>query len=262
MQTNKVKALWRDGKPAAAGWMSTADPYVTEAMAEAGFDALVLDMQHGMGIGPDRAATWVQLVVGLGPTPFVRVPWNEPAYMQWVLDAGALGIIVPLIGSYDDAVKAGGACRYEPLGYRSVGPNRVRFRGGADYFEHANEEIACLVMIEHIKTIPKLDEIAQAPGIDGFYIGPSDLAVTLGLGPGMDQKDPRHAEAVQAVVDVASRHNLVAGMHCGSAEEVARRFEQGFKFCPAAVDIALVTSGARNAVQYLRDTAKAGAGAR
>ena len=262
MQKNNVKALWREGKPAMVGWMSTADPYITEAMTEAGFDALVLDMQHGMGIGPDRAATWIQLVVGRGPTPFVRVPWNEPAYMQWVLDAGALGVIVPLIGSYEDAVKAGGACRYEPLGYRSVGPNRVRFMGGADYFDHANEEIACLVMIEHVNTIPKLDEIAQAPGIDGFYIGPSDLAVTMGLRPGMDQKDPRHVEAVQAILDAATRNNLVCGMHCGSAEEAARRFEQGMKFCPAAVDVALVGSGAVRAVEVVRNSAQAGVGAR
>ena len=85
-------------------------------MAEVGFDALVLDMQHGMGIGPDRAADWIQLVARCGVTPFVRVPWNEPAFVQWVLDAGALGIIVPLIGSYADAAKAGGACRYSRWG--------------------------------------------------------------------------------------------------------------------------------------------------
>lgn len=257
MQRNKVKQLWREGKPAAVGWMSTADPYLTEAMADAGYDTLVLDMQHGMGVGPDRATTWVQLVSGYDLTPFVRVPWNEPAYMQWVLDAGALGIIVPLVGSYEDAVKAAGACRYEPLGYRSVGPNRVRFRGGLDYFQHANEEIAVLVMIEHVNTIPKLDEIAKAPGIDGFYIGPSDLAVTMGLNPGMDQKDPRHVQAVQDILDAAKRNGLVAGMHVGGAEEAGRRFRQGFQLCPVAVDVALIANGSKAALQTARSAVEA-----
>jgi len=245
VQRNKVKELWRAGSPAAVGWMGTPDPYMTEAMAEAGFDALVLDMQHGMGIGPDRAAAWVQLVSRSGVTPFVRVPWNEPAYMQWVMDAGALGIIVPMIGSYDDAVKAGGACRYAPVGYRSTGPNRVRYNGGADYFANANEEIACLVMIEDIRTVPLLDQIATAPGIDGFYIGPADLSVSMGLPPAMDQSDPRHGEAMQQILDAATRHNLVCGRHCRSGEAAAKHFAQGFKFCPAAGDIGMIEMGAQ-----------------
>jgi 4-hydroxy-2-oxoheptanedioate aldolase len=245
MFRNKVKALWREGQPAAVGWMGSPDPYHTETMAEVGFDALVLDMQHGMGIGPDRAADWIQLVARCGVTPFVRVPWNEPAFIQWVLDAGALGIIVPMINSYADAVKAGGACRYYPVGYRSVGPNRVRYNGGSDYFEHANEEVACLVMIEDIRTIPLLYEIATAPGIDGFYIGPADLSVTMGLPPAMDQSDPRHGEAMQQILDAATRNNLVCGRHCRNGESAARHFAQGFKFCPAATDIIALDTGAR-----------------
>lgn len=257
MFKNAVKELWRQGKPAAVAWQSTPDPYITEALASCGFDALVLDMQHGMAIGPDRLGPWIQLVDRIGLPPFVRVPWNEPVYMQWALDAGAMGVIVPLIGSYEDAVKAGGACRYEPLGYRSTGPNRIRFTGGADYFQRANEEIACLVMIEHIDTIPKLDEIAQAPGIDGFYIGPSDLAVTMGLGPGQDRKEPEHVKVVQEILDAAKRNNLVAGMHCASAEEVARRFKQGFQFCPAINEVAAVTAAGQSAIKLLKEQAVA-----
>lgn len=253
MRPNKVKALWREGRPAAVGWLSTADPYVVEAMAHAGFDALVLDMQHGMGIGFDRAVGCLQVISTTDTVPIVRVPWNEPAYVQYVLDAGAYGVIVPLIGSYEDAVKAAGACRYAPLGYRSVGPNRVRYYAGPDYFKHANDEIICLVMIEHVDTLPKLNEIAEAPGIDGFYIGPSDLAVTMGLPPGMDNQDPRHAAACQQVLDVANAHGLVAGMHCGGAAEGVRRFAQGFKLCPIGSDIAFVSSGADAAIKTVRE---------
>jgi 4-hydroxy-2-oxoheptanedioate aldolase len=254
MRPNRIKQLWREGRPTLVGWMATADPYVTETLAHAGFDALVLDMQHGMGIGPDRAAVWLQIVGSTNTTPMVRVPWNDPVHIQYVLDAGAYGVIVPLINNYEEAVKAAGAARYAPLGYRSVGPNRARLYAGADYVQHANDEIICLVMIEHIDTIPRLDEIAAAPGIDGFYIGPSDLAVSMGLPPGSVQKDEGHGAACQAVLDAARRAGLVAGIHCGSAAEAGERFKQGFLFAPIASDASLLANGAKTALDYFRQT--------
>lgn len=249
MRPNKVKALWRENKPAACAWLSTADPYVAETLSHAGFDALVLDMQHGMGIGPDRAAAWLQ-AVSLGEAmPFVRIPWNEPAYAQWVLDAGAYGIIVPLVGSREEAAKAGQACRYPPAGYRSVGPNRVSAYAGPGYIEHANDEIACLVMIEDIRTVDRIDEVAQAPGIDGFYIGPADLALTMGLKPFEYRKSEAHAKACQRVLDAARARRLVAGVHCGPAEEAAQRFQQGFLFCPIVSDVGALRAGAAAALK-------------
>src|SRR4051812_42447975 len=122
MRANAIKALWKQNKPASVGWMSTADPYIAEVMAHAGFDGLVLDMQHGMGIGPDRAAQWLQVVATTDTVPLVRVSWNDPVHIQYALDAGAMGVIVPVVENYEDALKAGGAARYAPLGYRSVGP--------------------------------------------------------------------------------------------------------------------------------------------
>src|SRR5512142_682433 len=133
MRPNKVKQMWREGKPVIAGWCSTADTYTAEAMIHAGFDALILDMQHGMGIGPDRAATWLQVVGQEDVTPLVRIPWNEPTFAQWVLDAGAVRLIVPMVNSVKDAKNAIGACRYAPVGYRSNGPNRARLLA-SDYF--------------------------------------------------------------------------------------------------------------------------------
>jgi 4-hydroxy-2-oxoheptanedioate aldolase len=252
MRANKIKALWREGKPANVGWMGTADTYLAEQLAHAGFDGLVLDMQHGMAIGPDRAALWLQAVSTTDTVPLVRVPWNEPAYIQWVLDAGAYGVIVPLVGNADEAAKAGRSCRYPPLGFRSYGVNRARFYAGADYVQHANEEIICLAMVEDIETIPHLEAMARAPGLDGFYIGPADLALTLGLSPGMDQKDPRHVEAVQRVLDVAKAAGKVAGIHVGGPDEAARRFQQGFQFCPLGGEGGFLSAGARQALERLR----------
>ncbi len=252
MRPNKVKALWREGKSAAVGWMSLADTYAAEIMANVGFDGLVLDMQHGMGIGPDRAANWLQAVSTTDTVPLVRIPWNEPYFIQWVLDAGAYGVIVPLVNNGEEAAKAGRACRYPSLGYRSLGPNRVRFYAGADYLQHANDEIICLVMVEDIRTVERLEELAEAPGIDGFYIGPADLALSLGVPPSNYREDEGHAQACQRVLDVAKAHGLVPGVHCANHEEAIQRFNQGFQFCPVASDGGSMAAGGAAAMQAVR----------
>ena len=252
MRSNRVKALWRDGKPAVAGWVSSGNTYIVEVMAHAGFDALIIDVQHGMGITFDQVAVCLQTISTTDTVPFVRVPWNRPEYMQYALDAGAYGIIVPLVNSYEEAARAGDACRYPPLGHRSGGPNRARLYGGPDYVERANEEIICLVMIETITAVERLEEIAKAPGIDGFYIGPGDLALSLGLQPGPEaSNDPRHVEACQRVVDVARATGLVPCHHGSGPEEAARRIAQGFMMCQVGSDSGMVATGSSAALQAL-----------
>lgn len=256
MRPNKLKAMWREGKPAVICWVGSADPYMAEVLAHAGFDALVLDMQHGMGIGPDRAAQWLQVISTTDTVPMVRIPWNEPVFFQWVLDAGAYGIIVPLVNNKEEATKAGMSCRYPPVGFRSIGPNRANLYAGSDYFLHANDEIICLVMVESMSTIPNLEEMAEAPGIDGFYIGPADLAISMGVSPTQYRESKEHNEASQKVVDVAKAHGLIAGTHCRSPEEAIDRFQQGFLICPAAADAALLATAAKGAVEKIRKPEK------
>ncbi|MDP8925204.1 MAG: aldolase/citrate lyase family protein [Chloroflexota bacterium] len=259
MRPNKVKQYWQEKKPLAMGWLGSPDTYIVETMANSGFDALVLDMQHGMGIGPDRAVIALQAISTTDVTPLVRVPWNDPIYIQYVLDAGAYGVIVPMVNSRAEAEKAAGATKYAPLGYRSNGANRARFYAGSDYFAHANSEILCFVMIETTQAIENLEEIATTPGVDGFYIGPSDLAITMGLEPKLDHDAPRHVEAVQKVVDAAKKHGLQAGIHTTGPEEVLRRYQQGFNLCPLGSDAGFVGAGARKAVADLRGAAPAAA---
>ena len=253
MRINKVKLLWQEGKVPTVAWLDTADTYVAETIANVGFDVLVLDMQHGMAIGPDRAALWLQAVSTTDTMPMVRVPWNEPFFIQWVLDAGAYGVIVPLVNSLAEATKAGGACRYPPVGYRSAGANRARLYGGTDYFKQANKEIICLVMIEDINTVAHVEELADAPGIDGFYVGPSDLAVSMGLGPPAYRGNAQHAEACRRVLETAKSHGLVAGIHCGSPQEVLQRTAEGFVFCPAMSGLGPLAMAASAALQEVRD---------
>jgi 4-hydroxy-2-oxoheptanedioate aldolase len=132
VRRNRVKALWQEDKPVSVGWLSTVDGYVVETMARAGFDALVIDMQHGMAIGPDRAAAALQVIGQTDTVPLVRVPWNDPVPIQYVLDAGAYGVIVPMVNSVEEAQQAAGATRYPPIGFRSNGANRARMYGGSD----------------------------------------------------------------------------------------------------------------------------------
>jgi len=252
VKANRVKELWRAGKPVATGWCSTPDPMTTEVMARAGFDALILDMQHGMTIGPDRAAIWLQIVGQTDVVPIVRIPWNEPTFAQWVLDAGALGVIIPMVNSVADARKAIGACRYPPLGYRSNGPNRARFHHGTDYFSRANDEVICLAMIETAEAVEALEEIAKVPGCDGYYIGPTDLAISMGLPPQLDHKAPAHVAAVQRVIDVARAHGQFAGIHVTGPEEGLRRWQQGFNLNPIGADIALLSASVARTVSEFR----------
>ena len=225
-------------------------------MVRAGFDALVLDMQHGMAIGPDRAAIWLQIVGQSDIIPFVRIPWNEPAYAQSVLDAGAMGIIVPMVNTVADAVKAIGACRYPPLGYRSNGPNRARFLG-SDYFAAANAEIACLVQIETVEAVDNIEAMATLPGLDGYYVGPSDLAISMGLAPRLDHPAPQHVAAVQKVVDVAKKHGQIACIHVTGPEEAARRWRQGFSMNPICIDGTLLSAGCSRAISEFQQELKA-----
>lgn len=243
MRPNKVKELWRAGKPVLTGWCGSADPFTGEVMARAGFDAIILDMQHGMAIGPERAAAWLQVVGQTDATPIVRIPWNEPAFAQWVLDAGAMGIIFPMVNSVEDARKAIGACRYPPVGYRSNGPNRARYLHGTDYFSRANDEVLCILMMETVEGIDAQEEIARLPGVDGYYLGPTDLAVSMGMQPSLDVKDPRHVDLVQRVIGVAKAHGQNAGIHVTGPEEGLRRLKQGYNLNPVCNDIWLLAAG-------------------
>ena len=255
MEANRVREMWKAGKPVTMGWCSTPDPYVAEAMARAGFDALVLDMQHGMTIGWDRAGVWLQVVGQTPVVPIVRIPWNEPVFAQQVLDAGAMGIIVPLISTVEDAKKAIGACKYPPLGYRSNGPNRAGMVH-TDYFANANDQVLCLLMIETVEGLNNVETFAQMPGCDGFYIGPTDLAISMGMKPAMDHKDPAHVAAVQRVIDAAKKYGKNAGIHITGPEEGLRRWKQGFNLNPICTDTGSMRRAVRESLAQFHDGLK------
>jgi 4-hydroxy-2-oxoheptanedioate aldolase len=246
MRPNRVRELWRSDERVRATWILTGDPMVTEILANTDIDALIIDMQHGFSIGPERANACLLAISTTDVIPFVRIPWNDPVHFQYALDAGAYGIIVPMVNSKEDAIQAIQACRYPPLGARSIGANRVEHYAGQGYFQHANQEVICLVMIEHIDAVGEIEDIAAVPGLDGFFIGPGDLALSLGLGPGDGASSARFLEACDHVAKAAKRHGLVAGIAPSGPQDARRWHERGFGFCPVGSDWSFLVDGVKD----------------
>jgi 4-hydroxy-2-oxoheptanedioate aldolase len=175
--------------------------------------------------------------------PFVRVPWNDVSAINRALDAGAYGVIVPMVNSAEETRRAVAACRYAPVGARSWGPVRAQFALGGNYFERAHEEVACIIMIETKQAVEQLDEILAVPGIDAVYVGPADLSITLGLPPGLDNAGA-FEEARLRIAAACKAHGVIAGMHA-NASLAAKHAAAGYQMITITHDVgALVSSAA------------------
>lgn len=175
MIRNKLKALWAEGRPAMNGWLSIGNAFTAEIMAAQGYDSLTIDAQHG-ALDYAAALPMLQAMRASGVVPMVRVPWCEPGIIMKMLDAGAYGIICPMINTAEQAADFVSYMRYPPKGQRSFGPTRANFSAGANYAAEANGEILAFAMIETREAMDNLDAIAATPGLDGLYrTGGSDL---------------------------------------------------------------------------------------
>ncbi|MGB6104375.1 MAG: aldolase/citrate lyase family protein [Pusillimonas sp.] len=255
MKENHVKQLWAQGQPALCGWISSGNAFVAEVMAAQGYDILTIDMQHGLA---DEAAALgiLQSIRATAATPFVRVPWLDPAAIMKALDNGALGIICPMINSREQAEQLVSYVRYPPAGTRSFGPTRANFALGSDYAQHADEQILAFAMIETREAMQNLGEIVTTPGLDGVYIGPADL--TLGLTgrrypAGFDRQEPEIIEAIKEILHAAHDAGLRAALHCGSPSYARQAVEWGFDMVTVSNDVRLLASAAAASVAAFRD---------
>ena len=239
MRTNKVLEIWRSGGQTIGAWVSADSSYTTEIMAHLGFDWLCIDQQHGAN-DSSSMIPMLQAISTTDTVPFVRVKWNDPPTIMRALDAGAYGIVVPLVNNREEAERAVWACRYPPVGGRSSGPFRAGMYGGANYAAEANDNIACVVMIETAEALQNLDDILSVDGVDAAYMGPSDLAYALGLTPTGDNSDPKNVETVQVIYDACRRHGVVPGAHTGSLEFTQRWLEHGFQMVTLGSDTAFM----------------------
>jgi 4-hydroxy-2-oxoheptanedioate aldolase len=243
MRTNELKRIWSAGGTAFGAWCSTGSPVIAEALAQSGFDYVVLDMQHGL-MGYDAYLSCLMALSGSEVTPLARVSSNTSSEIGKAIDSGAFGVIVPMVNSVADAELAVANTRLFPLGQRSFGPIRVGSFLSRDP-ETLNREIACIVMIETAAGVEQADQILQVPGIDAVYIGPADLALSLGIAPGATVQPGAHADAIERVRAAANVRHVATGIHCASGAEAAELATSGFQMISVASDLAWLRSAGR-----------------
>ena len=208
MRKNKLKELFKTGKPIINSWLSIPSSFSAESMAQQSWDSLTIDMQHGL-IDYSSAVSMLQAISTTNITPMARVNWNEPGQIMKILDAGCYGVICPMVSNRKEAEKFVQACQYPPKGYRSFGPIRASIYGGSDYAKHADDEILKLAMIETKEALEKLDEILDTPHLDGVYIGPADLSLAVGEEPGFDKPDNTKAyKEILRILEAAKKKKL------------------------------------------------------
>ncbi len=251
MRENGLKTLWRDGKAAVNGWLGIPSSFSAEIMAHAGWDSLTIDMQHGI-VDYQTAVTMLQAISTTDVVPMVRVPWLDPAVIMKSLDAGAYGVICPMIGTRAQAEELVSYCRYAPTGTRSFGPARAMIYGGPDYPEHADETVLAIAMIETAEAMDNLEEIISTPGLDAVYIGPADLSLALGQRPRQDWPDGPVYEAQERILAVAKAHNVAAGIHNVTAEYALAMIKLGFDLVTVASDTRLLSFKAAADIATIR----------
>jgi 4-hydroxy-2-oxoheptanedioate aldolase len=256
MRDNRLKALWSADQPALGGWLTVPSSVSAEIYAQAGFDWVCVDIQHGL-IDYQVAVTMLQAISTTDAVPVVRVPWNEPGIIMKTLDAGAYGVIIPMVNTRAEAEAAVAACRYAPQGIRSYGPARATLYAGRDYFANANDTVLCICMIETKQATENLDDILSTPGVDAAYVGPSDLSVSLGVPPGYDNEAPAFNDALERIVATCREHGVVPGVHAGLPDVARKRIDQGFRFVEVSDDAGSLARGAAGALSKLRAAASA-----
>ena len=255
MINSLVKTKWSKNQTALNSFLSIPNSFTAEIMAEQGYDALTIDIQHGM-IDFSDLFTMLQGIRSSGVTPICRVSGLDHAVISKVMDAGALGVICPMINNRAQAEQLVQDCKYPPIWVLSFGPTRANFSVSSNYFYEANESTFCLAMIETQEAFDNLDDIASTPGLDGLYIGTADLTIGLNKGkltPGFDRKEPEMIEAKKKILEVAHKHGKVACLHCGTPEYAAQASQWGFDLVTITNDVRLLAGAAGAHVKKFKE---------
>jgi 4-hydroxy-2-oxoheptanedioate aldolase len=246
-----LREVLASGRATVGGWCSIPGPFSAELMGRCGFDWVCVDTQHGL-IGYDQMVPMLQALAITRTPAFVRVPWNQPDHIMKALDAGAQGIIVPMVNTADDARRAVDATKYPPEGQRSWGPIRAAFDVDGYSPEMANRRTVAAAMIETPDGVHNVDAILSVPGIDAAYIGPSDLALGHRMRPTLAATEDDHEALIRSILDSCDRNGVVSGIHCDSVQTVQRWRALGFRMLTLSSDGALLRQAATAAVQEIQ----------
>jgi 4-hydroxy-2-oxoheptanedioate aldolase len=237
--------------------MSTDSPYLAEVLSHCGYDAVTVDLQHGM-FGVDRAIQLLQAVSAGPAVPLARCGEVNPAQIGKLLDAGAYGIICPAVDTAEQAAAFVRACRYPPSGARSYGPSRGLLYGGADYVDHADDTILTLAMAESADALANLDAILDVPGLDGIFVGPNDLALSLGERPGVPLAESV-GSAMHRAAAAARASGRLAGAFCPDPALARHLVEAGYQLIAPGNDVSVLRQAAAERIALVRGEGPAAA---
>jgi len=249
MRSNRLKDIWKDARAASNFWLCLPSALGAEIAAHQGWDSILIDMQHGQ-IGYEAMCAMLVAVSTTDAVPLVRVTWNEPGDVMRALDAGAYGVMCPSVETVEECRRFVGACRYPPLGYRSVGPRRAMLYASPDYVARANDTLLAIVQIETAKGMENLEAIAAVDGLDMLFIGPSDLGLSLGRAVKADQTDPVVVAAIDRVLACAKRAGRRAGIFCKSVAYARAMAAKGFDLVTVESDEGLLMQGAGRLAEF------------
>jgi 4-hydroxy-2-oxoheptanedioate aldolase len=253
MRTNPVKAKLCRGEPTFGTWLSLGNLHATRVLARMGFDWLTLDLEHS-AFDWSHAATIFAAVADAGGVPLARVPEGDHYCIKRVLDAGAWGIVVPMVDTVEQARAAIAAAKYPPDGTRSAGGGMHSLNFGAsagDYYQNANDEILVVLQTESPQGVENADAIYRLPGCDAIFIGPVDLRFQMRQPDGTMPTPEAHEEMVQRVIAVGKKVGTPTGIHTMSADDALERARQGMQFLAVASDLRMLNGGAQSIVSTI-----------
>ncbi|GAA4184539.1 aldolase/citrate lyase family protein [Streptosporangium oxazolinicum] len=251
MGANRLRSLMGGGGTAVNAWLSADSGYIAEVLSHSGYDAVTVDLQHGM-FGVDGAIRLLQAIDAGPAVPMARAPSRDPAVIGKLLDAGAHGIVCPGVDTAEQAAAFVAACRYPPTGIRSYGPARAGVRGGPGYATDSGETVMTWAMVESAAALEALEAILAVPGLDGVYVGPNDLALSLGVTPGLAVPPSEVDAALRRVVAEAHAAGVFAGVFCADGTAARRMADLGYDLVTPGNDVALIRGAAAGHIGAVR----------
>ena len=239
---NRLRSVWESGYGGINAWLAIPSSITAEAVGDADFDSITIDLQHGL-VDYTNALPMLQAMERSSATLMARVPWLDAGIIMKLLDAGALGIVCPMINTAEQAAEFVSYCRYAPDGQRSFGPTRAVRVHGADYAQRANQQVVSLAMVETQTALENVTSIVATPGLTGVYIGPSDLSLSLGYPAKLDHDEPAVLEAIEHILSSAHNAGIKAGIHCLSPDYAKRMLTLGFDLVTLGSELRIFTSG-------------------